>query len=368
MNEQTIGWIKAELQSRGVKVPHEMRQELDERFNVPGIMSGRFLFNLEDPEGDTVSVFTMDGDFTKESPYHLKKEQDAYAIYDNGSKYTDISFPPRPKFYDMKTSDGTPMNKVVALGEPGHVRTAVTQHCYYWGIGKACKFCAVKYWWDSNVHKTPLQIAESIEAAVKEGVVEHVSLSTGTLNTPDKGLKGELETIKLILERVQVPIMIEFEPVDDLEWLKTMKDAGVGTVFCNIESFDDEVRLDIMPGKGVIPISKYVETWDKCIELFGKNEVFTTVIVGIGEDDESIMKGVEFAAKHGVMASIVPHFPTTGSKLAHLKPPGTERMVRLYQMAGPIFEKYGLNPFVSDAGCAKGGAFTALKDVLRFGA
>src|SRR3990172_2885451 len=156
MSEKSIGLIKAELQSRGVRIPSEMREELNQKFNVPGILSGRFLFNLEDHEGEKIAGFCIDGEFAAKSPYHLKREEDGrFAIYSNGNKYTDITFPPRPKFYDMKTSDGVPMHKVVALGEPGHVRTAVTQHCYYWGVGMACKFCAVKYWWDSNINKTP---------------------------------------------------------------------------------------------------------------------------------------------------------------------------------------------------------------------
>ena len=112
---------------------------------------------------------------------------------------------------------------------------------------------------------------------MKEGVVEHISLTTATLNTGGKGLEDLVRTAQLINEQVKVPIMLEFEPIGDYSLLdsllKEAKQAGVTTVSCNIECFNENLRQEIMPMKGKIPVTEYVKTWAKCLEIFGKHDV-----------------------------------------------------------------------------------------------
>jgi biotin synthase-related radical SAM superfamily protein len=180
-----------------------------------------------------------------------------------------------------------------------------------------------------------------------------------------------VETARLIQEKVKVPIMLEFEPIDDyslLDYLlKEAKQAGVTTVSCNIECFDKKLRQEVMPVKGRIPVATYVRTWEKCLDLFGANEVFTVAIVGIGEEDESIRRGVEMAASHGVMTFLVPHSPAKGAAYEDMEPPDADRMLSLYSQAVAIYERHGLDLCASQAGCVRGGGFSALKDVARFG-
>ena len=90
-------------------------------------------------------------------------------------------------------------------------------------------------------------------------------------------------------------------------------------------------------------------------------------VVGIGEDDESILRGVEMAASHGVMTFIVPHNPTTGAIFEDMDAPTADRMISVYEQAVRIYEKYGLDLDVSQSGCVRGGGFSAIKDVAKFG-
>ena len=150
--------------------------------------------------------------------------------------------------------------------------------------------------------------------------------------------------------------------------LKRARDYGVTTVSLNIECFDENLREEIMPAKGKIPIAVYLENWRVCLDIFGRNEVSTTVVVGIGESDESILKGVETAAAAGVMTFLVPHSPAAGAEYADFTPPSAERMLHLYEKASEIHRKYGLDLYACTAGCVKGGGFSGIKDVARFGA
>ncbi|OGO22156.1 MAG: hypothetical protein A2Z28_07695 [Chloroflexi bacterium RBG_16_51_9] len=165
--------------------------------------------------------------------------------------------------------------------------------------------------------------------------------------------------------------MLEFEPIADFALLESLlveaKRAGVTTVSCNIECFDERLRPEIMPAKGRIPLDTYVRTWEKCLEIFGQNEVFTVAIAGIGETDESLIRGIEMAAYRGVMTFVVPHSPAVGAVFEAMAAPTAGRMLSLYKRAVEIYTKYGLDICASRAGCVHGGGFSAIKDVARFG-
>jgi len=368
---------KAELQARGVRIPPELIAELEEKHNAPAIRTGRMVLCLQSPEGngELLPAFIVNGKRAATSPLHLVKNGSSqYEVWADDEKYTDITLLPRPRFYDSTTDSGIPRHKLAVIVGPGHIRSVVNQTCYYHQLGKPCLFCAVQKWWDANVEKALPDIAATIGAGFREGAVQHVSLTTGTLGTKGKGLEDLVMTARLIQKRAgtEIPVMLEFEPIADFSLLESLlkeaKQAGVTTVSCNIECFDENIREDVMPVKGKIPVDTYVKTWEKCLDIFGKNEVFTVAIAGIGEGDDSILRGIEMAAAHGVMTFLVPHSPAKGAVYEDMGAPDADRMLSLYERAAAIYEKYGLDLCVSQAGCVHGGGFSAIKDVARFGA
>jgi radical SAM protein (TIGR04043 family) len=366
---------KVEFQSRGVQVPQELISELETRYNAPAIRTGRMVLCLESPEktGELIPAFIVNGKRGAASPLHIvKADSDRFEVWADDEKYTDITLLPRPRFYDSTTSSGVPRHKLAVIVGPGHLRSVVNQRCYYHEIGRPCKFCAVQHWWDADIEKASSDIADTVVAGVREGVVRHVSLTTATLNSRGKGLEDLVRTSRLIQERAAVPVMLEFEPVADYSLLDSLlreaKQAGVTTVSCNIECFDENLRQEVMPIKGKIPVATYVKTWEKCLDIFGENEVFTVAVVGIGEEDESILRGVDMAASHGVMTFLVPHSPATGAVYEDMEPPGADRMLSVYKQAVSIYNKYGLDICACQAGCVRGSGFSAIKDVARFGA
>ena len=357
-----LGMKKTELQTNGVKIPAELQDELARNWNAPAIKRGRFVFLLEQPvTGLFTSVLIINGKFSAISPFHLVKvDAGKYEIWKNDEKFTDISLMPRPRYYDMTTSDGIPMSDVAVIGEPDHLRSVLNQRCGYARIGQGCKFCAVESWWAGYMDKTPAHVAEVAEAAYREGKIRHVTLSTGTKLSRGKGLDDLIEAAKQIKKRADVTMTLNFEPLTDYSLLESLltegKEAGATTSLCNIECFDVSLREDIMPMKGHNMIKDYQKVWEKCVDIFGHNEVYTMVIAGLGESDASMLEGVEMAASMGVVASIVPFTPMVNSAYEDMKPPNVERMLYLYEAALPIYDKYGLKLYGGT-----GGIYTSLK-------
>ena len=370
----TLTRKKAELQARGVRIPRGLISELETKYNAPAIRTGRMVLCLKHPamDGELIPAFIVNGKRAARSPLHLVKNgSGGYEVWAGDGKYTDITLLPRPCFYNLTVGGGIPMYKLAVIVGPGHIRSVVNQRCYYHQIGRPCQFCAIPHWWDTNIEKASSDIAAAVESGFREGVAKHLSLTSANLGTRDKGLETLVKTAGIIQANVRIPIMLEFEPIDDFSLLESLlregKQAGVTTVSCNIECFDEGLRRQVMPVKGVIPVSNYIKTWEKCLEIFGKNEVFTVAIVGIGEEDDSIIKGVKMAASHGVMTFLVPHSPAIGAVYEDMESPGADRMLSLYEQAVAIYRKQGLDLFASRAGCVRGGGFSAIKEVARFG-
>jgi radical SAM protein (TIGR04043 family) len=372
--ERSVARIKAELQEKGVRVAPELIPELESKYNAPAVSTGRMVLCLNSPRGggELIPVFIVNGKRGAFSPYCLVKVSPGkFAIREDDVQYSDVTLIPRPAFYSKMTSGNTPMSKVAVIVGPGHLRSVASQRCVYQQSGQACKFCAVQYWWNAISIKQSAQIAETVEAGFEEGVVKHISLTTATLDSRDRGLANLVETARLIHDRASIPLMIEFEPLVDYALLKFLlleaKQAGVTTVSINIECYDPGLRQDIMPAKGKIPIEEYIKNWEICLDVFGKNEVFTVAIAGIGEKDQSLLEGVEMASSTGVMTFLVPHSPAIGAVYEDMRPPGAERMLALYEKAAGIYQRHGLDICACTAGCVRGGGFSAIADVARFG-
>jgi radical SAM protein (TIGR04043 family) len=357
-----LGRKKTELQTNGVLVPAGLQDELERDWNAPAIKRGRFVFLLVHPLTELfTTVLIINGRFAERSPFHMvKADSGRYEIWKNNEKYVDIVMMPRPRYYDYTTSDGIPMSDVAVVGEPDHLRSVLNQRCGYQRIGKGCKFCAIESWWAGYMDKSPIQVAEVAEAAYREGMVRHVTLSTGTRLSRGKGLEDLVATARLVQARADVTMTLNFEPLADYSLLESLlregKEAGATTALCNVECFDESLREDIMPMKGKNTIDDYMRVWEKCVDIFDHNEVYTMVIAGLGEDDESILKGVELAASMGVVASIVPFTPMMNSVYEDREPPSVERILNLYKAALPVYERYGLKLYGGT-----GGIYTSLK-------
>jgi biotin synthase-related radical SAM superfamily protein len=357
-----LGRIKTDLQTHGVLVSSELQDELEREWNAPAIKNGRFVFCLKSPvDGQLTTVLIINGKFADHSPFHLVKTADGdFQVWKNEEKYTEVVMLPRPEFYNSVTSDGVKMSDIAVIGEPDHFRSVLNQRCGYQTLGKACKFCAVESWWAGYRDKSPRHVAEVAEAAYKEGMARHVTLSTGTKLSDGKGLEDLVATAKLISRKAKVTMTLNFEPVTDWGLLESLlqegKAAGATTALCNIECFDVNMREEIMPLKGKNSIETYLKVWKQCTEIFDHNEVYTMAIAGLGESDASILKGVELAASNGVVCSIVPHTPMRKAAYEDFTPPAVSRMMKLYEAALPIYDRYGLKLYGGT-----GGIYTSLK-------
>ncbi|TAN65787.1 MAG: MSMEG_0568 family radical SAM protein [Methylobacter sp.] len=275
-----------------------------------------------------------------------------------------ITFPRQPLFYGLKTADGVPYSHIATLHAADVLATTVLQSCIrYSNRKKSCQFCAIEQSLQAGLtilRKTPEQLAEVARAAVELDGVKHMVITTGTPNLSDCGAAILCESAVAVKAAVNLPIQGQCEPPDDDSWFERMKAAGIDSLGMHLEAVTPEVRARIMPGKAGVPMERYMDAFDAAVAVFGRGEVSTYILAGLGDSAEAILSVCEQLVGKGVYPFVVPFIPVTGTPLADHPSPDPRFMQDILQPLGAMLKQAGLRSADITAGCAKCGACSAL--------
>ncbi len=356
MNKQHL---ITELQSYGLKL-------LDEESGAAGRKGGAGPSDHKavTVEGTTVMVpiFT---DTAARSPYTARLDAAAQVTLElEGDAIAPLSFPSQPQFYDLTTADGIPYWKIALLHSHDVLATTVLQTCMrYSDAATSCQFCAIGQSLEAGrtiARKTPAQLAEVAEAAVRLDGIKHMVMTSGTPNTSDRGAAYLTECAKAIKARVNLPIQAQCEPPDDFVWFERMKAAGIDTLGMHLEAVDPAVRSRIMPGKAEVPLDYYYKAFAAAVKVFGRGQVSTYLLAGLGDSLETLVEACDRLIQIGVYPFVVPFVPITGTPLANHPAPTSDFMFALYQQVGALLKQAQMSSQDIQAGCAKCGACSAL--------
>ncbi|GGG08644.1 MSMEG_0568 family radical SAM protein [Paenibacillus abyssi] len=313
--------------------------------------------------GDQTVMLPTLNNPAEHSPYSLVQSDAGLSLKYEGKTLMVLDSVARPKFYDLATEDGIPYNKIAVLHGADVLASTVIQSCIRWTPKDRCKFCAIGHSLEQGstvARKTPEQLAEVIQAAEELDGIKHITLTTGTPNETDRGALYLAACVREIRKVSRLPIQVQCEPPDDHRLYQVLKDAGADTIGLHVESFDEEVRRRMMPSKSEISLEIYFEAFEKAVAVFGRNQVSTYVILGMGENIETTLEGCQRAARLGVYPFVVPLRPLSGTLLEHTSPPSTAYMEEAYRKVAAILKEAELSSEGSSAGCAKCGACSAL--------
>ena len=275
-----------------------------------------------------------------------------------------ISFPKAPRFYDLKTADGIPYSHIATLHGADVLATTVLQTCIrYQSRTKTCQFCAIGQSLAAGrtiAHKTPAQLAEVALAAVRLDGVKHMVMTTGTPATPDRGAQVLVDSALAIRAAVDLPIQAQCEPPDSDRWFVRMRNAGIDALGMHLELVTPELRQRLMPGKASVPLARYFESFAAAVAVFGRGQVSTYLLAGLGDAPEAILAMCERLLAVGVYPFVVPFVPISGTPLEDHPPPSADFMRALLAPLGAMVSAAGLRSADIKAGCGKCGACSSL--------
>ena len=249
-----------------------------------------------------------------DSPYRLHDGRIFLGELDTGLSLQLVT---RPRFYDLVTVDGVPYEQIARLHGADVLATTVVQTCIRYAEDQRCRFCTIEESLRAGATiaaKTPAQLAEVAQAAVRLDGIKQMVMTTGTTAGSDRGARNLVRCVRAVLEAVPgLPIHVQIEPPGDLAILSDLHKAGTTAIGIHVESLDDEVRRRWMPGKGSVPMADYEAAWDEAVRVFGRNRVSTYLLVGLGEDPDELIAGAGRLIERGVYPFVVPFRPMAGT-------------------------------------------------------
>jgi radical SAM protein (TIGR04043 family) len=282
----------------------------------------------------------------------------------DGMPVAHVAFPPQPRFYAMKTFDGIPYWKIATLHGRDVLATTVLQECIrYTNERTRCQFCAIGESLAGGrtvAHKTPHELAEVARAAMLLDGISHVVLTTGTPNGTDRGARVLCDSAAAIYRATGLPIQAQCEPPDDFGWFARLRESGIATLGMHLEAVEPEVRARAMPGKAKVPVSYYLEAFKAAVAVFGRGQVSTYLIAGLGDSKESLLEMSRTLIALGVYPFVVPLVPIAGTRLQDATPPSAAFMRDILTPLGAMLSDANLTSKDIKAGCGKCGACSSL--------
>lgn len=316
-------------------------------------------------DGHTIMV-PVHTSAARHSPFlaHAPDADGASELRLGGSAVATLRFPPQPRFYALQTFDGVPYHHIATLHGADVLATTVLQTCIrYASRRKSCRFCAIGQSLAAGrtiAHKTPEQLAEVARAAVLLDGVRHMVLTTGTPNLTDRGAEVLCDSAFAIKAAVDLPLQGQCEPPDDDRWFQRMKAAGIDTLGMHLEAVTPDVRTRIMPGKATVTLARYLDAFAASVGVFGRGQVSTYILAGLGDSPGAILEMCERLVKLGVYPFVVPFVPISGTPLERHPAPTPQFMESVLAPLGVLLNRGGLRSRDIKAGCGKCGACSSL--------
>ncbi len=171
------------------------------------------------------------------------------------------------------------------------------------------------------------QVTEKIVSSAKKGTVKRVCIQA--LNYP-KVFNDLLHLTKLIHSRSNVPISISCPPTNKTH-LEQLAKAGVDRISIALDAATEQLFNKV---KGTQTKSPYQwkqqhQALQEAVEVFGKNQVYTHLIVGLGETEKEITETIQNCTDTGIQPSLFAFTPIPGTTLENNPQPPLETYRRI---------------------------------------
>ena len=180
-----------------------------------------------------------------------------------------------------------------------------------------------------------------------KGDIDAISLTSGVIGSVEEDEARAVAMVRAVAG-FGIPVGVSIYPLPGTP--QRLKDAGACEVKFNIETATAALFHEMCPGLD------YEGTWDilkDSVTVFGKNRVFSNVILGLGETDEEMEACIRRMITIGVIPVIRPLSPS--KNLPRLSRPTAERILRMAAFAREELTKAGLDPTQAQTMCTRCG-------------
>ena len=217
---------------------------------------------------------------------------------------------------------------------PDQAFITVTGSCIF-----GCRFCSVP-----KIHgrrKTIEEIMGMVESVQHR--IHAISITSGVQESIGEEEAYVLEVVKH-LAFFGLPIGVSIYPTEKTP--DRLKELGVAEVKFNIEAATPELFAKMCPG---LDYDLIWQVLDRSVQLFGKNRVFSNVIIGLGETDAEMEACIHKLTSHGVIPVLRPLNPV--ADMVGTPRPTAGRLDHIFAMHGEALAAAGLDARLARTMC-----------------
>jgi len=226
---------------------------------------------------------------------------------------------------------------------PAQAYITVSEVCIY-----DCQYCPVPILGGSVKSQSDVEMAISRILADPNlaGKLKAIALTSGVETSAQHEVERIAAIVRALREKYDLPIGVAVYPTPDST--KLLNVAGADEIKYNVETMDRQLFETMCPG---LSLDFVLGALKDAVAVFGRNKVFSNILVGLGEDDLSIISGMEELIKMGVipiLRAVVEHplRPET-----HMRRPNAERLLRLARKERELLDKHGLRADIAKTMC-----------------
>ncbi|MDR3299780.1 MAG: radical SAM protein [Candidatus Accumulibacter sp.] len=331
-------------------------------------------------DGTSIIMEEMDADSAKSG-----RGRDAFVVdlidgkavlTDNGTVVTEVSYWPKPDYFDKLTSRGTPMWQVVNA-RPQRIGIAMYQFCDFWKAGaggKGCKFCAIASTCKTTKEKKDMlinedDVVETVAEVLKQpGRLRMIQLCCGTLLGGEGELLdeevnmyahllrrlGELFSTKKILTQLIATAYTE------KQLRRLYEETILSSYTADIEVLNENIFNWLCPGKAErIGYKGWKERLFRAVDVFGEHNVNTGIVSGVefsrpvgftSEEEalESTLREAEDFISHGVGIAQTVWQIRGNTPLRNQRAPSLEYLIQVAVGLDALQRKYRQEVYFDD--------------------
>jgi biotin synthase-related radical SAM superfamily protein len=217
---------------------------------------------------------------------------------------------------------------------PDQAFITVTGSCIF-----KCRYCSVPK--IGGRRKSIEEIMGMVESVRHR--IHAISITSGVQDSIEKEEAYVIEVVKH-LAFFNLPIGVSIYPTENTP--ARLKELGVAEVKFNLEAATPELFAKMCPG---LDYDRLWHVLDRSVELFGRNRVFSNVIIGLGETDAEMEACIQKLTSHGIIPVLRPLNPV--ADMAGTPRPTAERLEKIFTIHKQALAAAGLDPLLAHTMC-----------------
>lgn len=271
------------------------------------------------------------------SPFDVRIHDGRFALFFFDTLVSPVRFCYESPLNRAETASGVRYSSVAFLATD-RLRINYRPVCYYKSAGLGCSFCNLP---EKNQTYGEEDIREIVNGYLHGEEFRHILIGGGSAS-PDSRFQEIIRLVEYLRKKTAKPLYLMSLPPKDSGLIRKLYEAGISEMAFNIEIFDRTLAARYMPGKGLIPLERYMDSLAEATKWLGRSgNVRSMLIVGF-DPKETLLEGVRALCEIGVQPMLSVFRPMAGTPLEMMLPPRLDELLEIFKRAASICERYGL--------------------------